>query len=137
MVLRYLCKNNPAYKANNIQINESILNDLPENDVPSDLNTANDEFCQNVDNIIVDNGPYLQENQNENQENLDGHYEAFIETSESEALQINNIEISINFPEANKKAINEFEIDSICSFLFPKLFPNGAGDPTTKGLKNF
>ena len=124
---------NPAYKNNNIKIDESIFLNLTENDIPIDLNTVNDDLCQNVDNIIIDNGPFLQENQNEYPESFD-EYEAFIETSENETLQIDNIKIAIDFPEANKKAKNEFAIDLICSLLFPKLFPNGAGDPTTKGL---
>ena len=92
---------NPAYKNNNIKIDESIFLNLPENDIPIDLNTVNGDLCQNADNIIIDNGLFLQENQNEYPESFD-EYEAFIETSENETLQIDNIKIAINMPDALK-----------------------------------
>ena len=97
--------------------------------------------------LNTDEGPTLKENEmnestNDNNINHDelndnsqfeSDYEVFVETDYNEPSQIDNIKTSINFPVADKKAINEFEFDSICSLLFPKLFPNGAGDPTTKG----
>ena len=50
-------------------------------------------------------------------------------------LQSEIIKNSINFLTINTLPINEFQFDGICSLLFPKLFPFGAGDPTKKSLR--
>ena len=132
-VLRFLCKNNQAYIQNNITIDESAFQSLPEDGVPNDLNFVDDTECTQIDNIFVDSGPNIEVNSQETNNNVNDQYEAFIEGSEDQPLQIDNIRTSINFPKANTKAINEFQIDSICSLLFPKLFPTGTADPTDKG----
>jgi hypothetical protein len=134
-VLKYLCKNNPAYVANNIQFSLEHIEQLPLNGIPNDLPTAEDTNCENVDELIVETGPYLRETEaSSNNQSVDDQYEAFVESTNDEALQVDNIRTSINFPKASKKAINEFTQDSICSLIFPKLFPDGTGDPTTKGI---
>ena len=126
-VLRWLCANNPVYVANNIKIDDKVFNLLPDDYVPHDLNTVDDTAAQNIDSIFIDNGQKVIEHDPE------FDYEAFVESDDNEPLQIDNIRNSIDYPKAQIKAINEFEIESICSLLFPKLFPNGAGDPTNRG----
>ena len=134
-VLRYLCNNNKAYKEHNIKIDECQLESLPLDGVPDDLNYVNDSECPDVDNVLVDIGPHLETSSQENPLVDNDQIEAFIEGSEDQALQIDNIKTSINYPKANIQAINEFNIDSICSLLFPKIFPNSTADPTDKGTK--
>jgi hypothetical protein len=133
-VLTYLCNNNQAYKEHNITIDYAALESLPEDGVPTDLNYTDDTEISNVDTLLVDTGPHVETNQIDNSFVENEQVEAFVEGSEEQPLQIDNIRTAINFPKANTKAINEFEFDSICSLLFPKLFPNGTADPTTKGL---
>ena len=122
-VLRWLCANYPVYIANNLKKDETIFNLLPDGSIPLDLNTADDTEAQNIDSILIDHGPKI----NDKEQEVD--YEAFVESDDNEPLQIDNIRNSIEFPKAQTKAINEFEIESICS----RLFPNGAGDPTNRG----
>jgi hypothetical protein len=130
-VLRYLCKNNPAFINNNITIDEININSLPIDGVPEDLLTLNDNDDFNVDHIIVDNGPTILENES----NINDEINTLIESDSQEMLQVDKIKNDISFPSANKNAINEFQMDSIASLVFPKLFPNGEGDPTTKSKK--
>ena len=133
--LQYLCQHNQAYINNNISIDLELIDQLPENGIPDDINTIEDTNLDNVDSLIVETGPNLAEKLVESNSNFtEGEYEAFIESDSNEALQVDNIKTSIHFPRANQKAINEFTTDSLCSLLFPKLFPDGAGDPTTKGI---
>ncbi len=128
-VLKYLCKNNPAYVANNIQFCLEYIEQLPLDGIPNDLPTAKDTNCENVDELIV--GPYLRETEKSSKnQSVDDQYEAFVESTNDDALQVDNIRTSINFPHASKKSKNEFTQDSICSLIFPKLFPDGTGDPT-------
>jgi hypothetical protein len=131
-VLEYLCKNNTAYIKHQIIIDNDNLDLLPENGIPSDLSAVEDDENTNIDSLIVDIGPKLIENHDQNQEDDQDGIQTYVETDENHALQIDNIKNAISFPTASTKAINEFEIDSICSLLFPKLFPDGSGDPTCK-----
>ena len=59
VILQWLCNNNPEYKANNIRWNENLINALPENDVPNDLQEIIDD---NQDQFISDEGPEIGEN---------------------------------------------------------------------------
>ncbi len=88
----------------------------------------------NPDTILVDSGPTLIENDNSKAptEECDDNYHAFVEGDDDQPLQIDNIKTAINFPKANKTAINEFTFDSLATLVFPKLFPLGLADPTTK-----
>ena len=129
-VLQYLCNNNPSYKANGIKIDHQRLQSFPVNDVPLELNSIVDRNDFDIDKLIVDLGPTVLEN---NCSANDDNIETFVEMDDNELLQIDNIKKSINFPTSDNKALNEFSTDSICSMLFPKLFPNGSGDPTTVG----
>ncbi len=114
-------------------MDETALNSLPEDSIPGDLPFVEDNEAIEIDKLIVDVGPKLAENEKTNQFEEIDDYQTLVETDESIVpLQVDNIKNAISFPTASKKAINEFEIDSLASLLFPKLFPTGEGDPTTK-----
>jgi hypothetical protein len=132
--LEFLCNNNPQYKIHGIKFDRDRLNGLPLNEVPSDLPEQIDRDNLNIDEILVDQGPQIHENSDSN--DIDTDYHAFIETENDEPLQIDNIKNSINYPTANRTAINEFTFDNICTLLFPKLFPTGVADPTSKSNTN-
>ena len=126
----------PYTKEHNITIDDSNLNQLPEIEIPSDLTYINDNQTNfNPDTILVDSGPTLIVNENSEvpTEECDDNYHAFDEGDDDQPLQIDNIKTAINFPTANKTAINEFAFDSLATLVFPKLFPLGLADPTTKG----
>lgn len=59
-------------------------------------------------------------------------YEAFIDAPIEELLEVDKIKHLLNWPQINNQPINEYSFDGLASLLFPKLFPNGAGDPTRK-----
>ena len=130
-VLKYLCEFNPAYKNHGIKINTEALNLLPENSIPVDLPSAVDHDCT-VESYILETGPNLLEN--DLTEKDDENIEVFVESDDITPIQMDYIKTTINFPTADKNPINEFQMESICSLLFPKLFPNGMGDPTTIGV---
>ena len=129
-VLIYLCQHNPAYIAHGIKLDVNALNSLPDNSIPYDLPTVVDQD-ETVESYILETGPVLSENGL--QEQIDDNIEAIVESDDITPMQIDYIKSTINFPNADKTPINEFQMESICSLLFPKLFPNGMGDPTTKG----
>ncbi|RNA33788.1 ATP-dependent DNA helicase PIF1 [Brachionus plicatilis] len=107
------------YIAHNIRVDEEALNQLPENSVPEKK------------------GPELNEN-NENLDIDDDFYNTYVEKDENQILLDDQIKNAINFPNASQNTLNEYQNDSICSLAFPKLFPNGAVDPTKKArLKEF
>jgi hypothetical protein len=60
--LRYLCKNNPSYIKYGIKINNQILNSLPENEIPNDLNFIDEPSQKPEDDrigseIVDENAP--------------------------------------------------------------------------------
>ena len=131
-VLEYLCANNPAYLEHKISFDRSLSAQLPTDGIPQDFQEQTDPDNFNVDPLLLDLGPNLEENNKNNNLESDDEYQAFIENDNDEPLQVDNIKQAISFPKANKNAINEFKFNSICSLLFPKLFPTGFGDPTNK-----
>jgi hypothetical protein len=52
--------------------------------------------------------------------------EADLATSGKEKIKR---KVNLQWPTANPRAINELQIDVLCSLVFPKLFPRGAADP--------
>lgn len=136
MCLKYLCKNNKQYINHNISIDQIALDSLPDDNIPSDLLEVEDNNIPNIDNYILDQGPEILEqiNQNEQPFQMDD-YNGFIENNSDEPLQVDLIKNAINWPPADPNPINEYTFDSICSLLFPKLFPNGKGDPTKAARK--
>jgi len=133
-VLRFLCENNPAFIEHGIKFDTEVISQLPIDEVPLDLPYQIDQTDVDIDSILIDVGQNIEQNQltvDENEQANDD-YQAFIETDDDQPLQIDNIKNAINFPSANRQAINEFQFSSICSLIFPKLFPTGAADPTSK-----
>ncbi|RNA16317.1 ATP-dependent DNA helicase PIF1 [Brachionus plicatilis] len=125
--LNYLFKNNPQYIAHNIRIDEEALNLLPQNSVPESLR----EFECLDNDLTIEKGPELNEN-NENLDIDDDFNNTYVEEDDNQILLDDQIKNAINFPNASQNTLNEYQNDSICSLAFPKLFPNGAGDPTKK-----
>ncbi|CAF1045113.1 unnamed protein product [Brachionus calyciflorus] len=128
--LEYLCKNNPQYIAHGIKIDQNLLDLLPENGIPDDFN----EHEAMDSELMMDKGPELiDENNYQNEEDIDADdefIETYVENDQKEQLLDDKIKNAINFPQASLTALNEYTTDSICSLAFPKLFPNGKGDPT-------
>lgn len=134
-VLTYLCQHNKQWVDNGIHINFQSLNSLPIDDVPSDLNNIilPDEL---IDSVIIPEGAQMQNlSQNPQNTHIDQDFQAYIETSQDKPLEIDYMKNIIQFPRQDPVPINEFEYDGLCSMVFPKLFPNGAGDPTKKSKK--
>ena len=78
-ILKYACENNPQYIANGIKIDYSNLNSLPEDGIPVGLHETEDELTPQIDQIILDVGPVvIDENTEDNEED----YETFIETDQ-------------------------------------------------------
>ena len=106
---------------------------LPEDDIPSDLNTIIDNGVQKQtsDKIVLDSGPEIIDDQFPTSSDYEN---AFIESDHTEPMQIDRIGkfINIDWPTVNPIPINEFEFDGLASMCFPSLFPNGLGDPTKK-----
>jgi hypothetical protein len=129
IVLKYLCENNEQYKNFGIKISNELIEQLPDDGIPESLN----EIDSNDNQInLTDIGPEIQENADQNFDELDDEYQTLIERDFNDPLQVDLIKNAINYPKSNLQPLNEFENDAICSLLFPKLFPNGMGDPTKK-----
>ncbi len=106
---------------------------LPENGIPADLNV----ISENIENATGasesgnDLGPEIIENTITESNEIE---HAFVEISEMEMLQVDQIQqaINIEWPKAANLPINEFQFDGLASMTFPCLFPYGYGDPTKK-----
>jgi hypothetical protein len=129
--LQYLCENNPQFIEYGIQLSYENLIILPVDSTVS----LNEKVVNNIDeNHEYDIGPEIRETVDEETsfeiESSDCH--VYVESDFIEPLQDDMIKNAINFPDANANSLNEYETHAICSLLFPKLFPNGRGDPTNK-----
>ncbi len=132
--LKYLIANNKYYRQNGVIFNHEQLNLLPIDDVPLDLQTM-----ENDDTFIepnVDEGPDTVYNFDGSIDELNNDanndYQSFVDADFDTQLEQQKIFQNINWPDINPVPINEFEFEGICSLLFPKLFFNGFGDPTSK-----
>jgi len=133
-VLQYLTEKNDTFIRHGIRMCKDRIDALPIDGIPEDLNVIEDqEVNPNAEKRLVDIGPEIQQNNNEtvNEE----PYETFIASEDTQPLQIDYIKEKINWPEANQEPINEYNFNSMATLLFPKLFPNGKGDPTNKVRK--
>jgi hypothetical protein len=127
--LEYLTQHNRFYIDHGIKINISALKKLPIDGVPSNLNEVEDQdISPGIENILLDNGPVIVEKETL----LDEPYETFVASEQNEPLQVDYIKQKINWPTSNSAPINEWTQNGMASLLFPKLFPNGKGDPTNK-----
>lgn len=129
--LDYLCKNNPQYIAHGIKIDQNLIDLLPDNGIPQDFN----EMGAIDSELLIEKGPELfEETSTISEDNIsnDEFIEAYVENDQNEVLLDDKMKNAINFPQASMSSLNEYTTDSICSLAFPKLFPNGTGDPTKK-----
>ncbi len=126
----YLVENNEIFKAHGIRKSLEALNALPVYGIPANLNVIeDDENISNIDNILVDVGPEIINNtSNDNEE----PYQSFIASENTQPLQVDYIKEKVNWPTASTVPINEWNQNAMATLLFPKLFPNGKGDPTNK-----
>lgn len=127
--LNYLTQNNSSYIAHGITMSREILETLPFNGIPKDLNIIEDEeIIPNVEHILVDVGPHIYNNET----TQDEPYETFIAGENTQPLQVDYIKEKLNWPTSNSTPINEWTLNGMASLLFPKLFPNCKGDPTNR-----
>ena len=135
-LLNWLYHNNTDWKLKGIEINIENINSLPLNGIPTDLNEISEgnSTPENFDQVIIQTGPNISENNIEN----DDFIQTFVESDIEEPLQIDRIGqfLTVEWPKANSKPINEFEYDGLCSLAFPAIFPYGTGDPT-KNARRF
>jgi hypothetical protein len=75
-------------------------------------------------------GPELLENNREEPEFSDCH--VYIEADQIGPKECEKIKAHFNYPRMSSRPVNEYEYAGIISLVFPKLFPNGYGDPTIK-----
>ncbi|CAF0924282.1 unnamed protein product [Brachionus calyciflorus] len=101
------------------------------------LNTQSAITSQTLtsNNLIASPAPIQTRNENFD---VDGDfYNTFVEDEENQILLDYRIKNAINFPQASQYSLNKFQTDALYSLAFPKLFPNGDGDPTRKaGIKH-
>jgi hypothetical protein len=128
-LLEYLCKT-IAWINKGIILDVNNLNLLPTDGIPTNLNEISDQSPETLDNIIINTGPQILEDQIENDDFLQTTVEQNVDTP----FQVDRIQqvITCDWPIAQKKAINEFEYQGLCSMAFPSLFPHCLGDPTIK-----
>ena len=124
-VLSFLCRYNQSFINYGIKISEENLEKLPDDSIPDNMNIIDDtSFPDTTDNHI---GAEILESENPKDD-----YETFVDGPIHQILEKDKIKQCINWPQASKIPINEFEFDRLASLLFPKLFPKGLGDPTKK-----
>ena len=123
-LLKYLCQNNPDWNKNNIKYNPENIGMLPINGVPNDLNQiVNDSSPENLDRIIVETGPTINE---EPIIDCDDLIQTTVESDIEAPFQIDRIEqfVKCNWPLDDSNPINEFSFDGLASLAFPSLFPH-------------
>ncbi len=131
-ILKYLCEFNLDWKAKGITINEQILESLPVNGIPLDINEVSDSAVETIDRVIIETGPNLTE-----ETTNDDFIQTSIDSDIEAPFEVNRIEqfINCNWPIAESKPINEIDYQGLCSMTFPSLFPLGKADPTKTNRK--
>ena len=130
--LQWLQVNNHFYK--DITIDEAILHQLPEDGVPPQLLSMEENSKLND---MHDEGPNGTFPQDDNKLSADSH--SFLplpkrqNTEETAIRSIVNGEDPLNWPEIAGEPINEFHSAGLASKAFPTLFPYGTGDPANPG----
>ena len=125
--LLWLIQNNPLYT--DVQINEQVLNCLPNNGVPVDLLSVESEDSISYDNVEPDFGPPTDDS---------GECSVFNESNDSSFLPVgeqqqqqelnairNQISASepLNWPTVDNQPVNEYETSYLATMAFPTLFP--------------
>ena len=108
-------------------INHAALQNLPEDGVPLDLLT------------IEEDGADSDSDNDDAQSEHTGDSHSFLplpsrEATEDSAIRsIVNGDIPVDWPDIAGQPINEFRTPGLASQAFPTLFPYGSGDPTYPG----
>ena len=127
-LLEYLCTNNKYWQDKGISIDYQTLETLPINGIPTDLNEVSDSAIETIDKVIIETGPEIIQESNEN----DDFIQTTVDSDIDAPFEVNRIQqfITCNWPTADTKPINEFDYQGLCSMTFPSLFPLGKADPT-------
>ena len=137
--LLWLIQNNPLYT--HVQINEQVLDCLPNNDVPLDLLTVESQNDIPYDNVGPDLGPPTDNPSEDTVFNESNDMSSFLPVGEQQQQQeLNAIrnQISANepmtWPTVDSQPLNEYKTQCLATMAFPTLFPDGKGDPTNHAL---
>ena len=136
LALAWLIKHNPQY--HDVNVNVSVLDTLPVNGVPSDLQiieTTNDpegnfeELNNDSDDPTYDNDKVF---------NYKTETSTFLPHSHNDQLESDAIhsklETKTNWPPVENQPLNEYKTPFLATMAFPCLFPDGKGDPTDPSL---
>ena len=153
--LQWLKLNNPFYKS--IVIDYAMIDQLPENGVPSELlhsNWSNNHEDMTQPVPLSNNLEYSTDDESDTEmdstespiHETDDHpndiaehnYSSFIPVPHQGQTEIEAIQSVIHentpvpWPELSKAPVNEFNTEGLATMAFPTLFPYGTGDPTAK-----
>ena len=126
--LQWLKANNPCYR--DITIDHDILQSLPQNGIPTELMTVEEEAlsCEQQDM-----------HSSEEHNGCDSHSFLPLPNKQStDDMAIRNTILGdtldpLNWPDINNVPINEFQTPYLATMSFPTLFPYATGDPTYPG----
>ena len=122
--LEWLQANNPFYS--NITINYRNLQRLPENDIPSQLLSIEEE----------EDALSHQSAESDNSDEEIHESRSFLPTPKQSGTENDMIQATIDgidpldWPNIDGEPINEFKTSGLATVAFPTLFPYGTSDPT-------
>ena len=139
--LKWLFSNNPQYQG--LEINMDSLSSLPENGIPSDLqtivtdSTVNSEISDDaapgdIDEIAdIDHADKVYTDDTETS--------SFLPSAQNDQLEVNasTSKLSagkLDFPSVENEPLNEYTTPFLATMAFPTLFPDAKGDPTNPCL---
>ena len=132
--LQWLINHNPHY--NNVSIDSRVLNALPSNGVPLNIQTI--ETVDDPDAIDSDDlDPIATEDE---VYNCETQTHSFLPQSKNDILESDAIKNSstgnkIDWPTIEDQPFNEYTTPFLATLAFPTLFPDGKGDPTNPCLQ--
>lgn len=137
--LHWLSVHNPLYK--DIKINQDCLNCLPENGIPSDLQTLQTDSDDTLDKDTDQS--FLTSNESEHDSDIvfnnSTDTSSFFpfknnEKPETETIQDQIGLKTVSWPTVSNEPLNEYTTPYLATMAFPTLFPDGKGDPTTPSV---
>jgi hypothetical protein len=118
--LTFLCDHNDLYKAHETKISSSNVDQLPVDGIPDDFKTV--IVGQNEANNLTKNENKVSVDELIKQETelpLDDTYHAYIETEIEDFLEVDKINVKLNWPITNPVPLFEFNFDGICTLACP------------------
>ena len=132
--LTWLINHNPLYK--DVTVNESMIDSLPENGIPIDLQKieTENESCSSTDTDA--DIPDEEKCYDENTEVSSFFSVPKDKLKEFEAIEqeVSDLTNSIDWPRVENEPLNEYETPFLATMAFPTLFPDGKGDPTNPSI---